>query len=273
LILIYLYSAKAYPSLAPDELTFTNLFWTYSTYKEPMNYISRSQHEKLLKDKRLEEEALLSGNYNKNDSLELSQGNQKDLLKENEAADVETDQELQSEEILSENAITENNDLSIIGSNNTYPLLNNVPVTYSQTVKEAEIVFNYIVKSQTNAKLTSSFPINLSPKLITSYLNLLVKKSHYNVVFDFYKNFIPKYNIKLSGWIFLNGLMVCYKHKKVDESWSIWKDWENWREEQSKEIEKIYDDEYDRKNAFKEIGITEKMEYETYKLMIKILSR
>src|SRR4051812_16959487 len=104
-----------------------------------MNYISRSQHEKMLKDKRLEEEALLSGNYKKNDSLELSQGNQKDLLKENEAADVETGQELQFEETLSENAITENNDLSI-GSNNTYPLLNNVPATYSQTVKEAEMV-------------------------------------------------------------------------------------------------------------------------------------
>ncbi|RIA94638.1 hypothetical protein C1645_545940, partial [Glomus cerebriforme] len=266
LLVTMMQSSKIDPSLAPDELTFTNLFWTYSTYKEPMNYISRSQHEKILKDKQLEKEVLSSENDNKNYSLGLSQDHQKELLEEK----VETNQESRSELIISEetqseNTILENRDLLILGST-TYPLLNNIPVTISQTVKEAEMVFNYIITSKANI-------INLSPKLIISYFNILIKKSNYHNVFNFYKNFIPKNNIKLNGWIFLNGLMVCYKHKRVDESWSIWRDWENWRTEQIKEIEKNYKDEYDKNNLFKNIGITEKMEYEIYKLMIKTLAR
>lgn len=270
--LIYFYRAKTDPSITPDELTFTNLFWTYSTYKEPMNYISRNQNEKLSGSKQLEAADLSSESDNKMGS---SHEHHKVLLK-NE--DLETNnQELRSEltiseEARSEDTISGNHDLLMIGSN-TYPLLNNVPVTISQTVKEAEMIFNHIITSRTDGKMISSFPINLSSKLITSYLNILVKKSSYNKVFEFYKNFIPKYNIQLNGWIFLNGLMVCYKHKRVDESWSIWRDWENWRKEQRREIEEIFDDEHDKKNLFKKFGITEKMDYEIYKLMIKILAR
>ncbi|GBB87467.1 hypothetical protein RclHR1_13940005 [Rhizophagus clarus] len=274
LLVTMIQRAKTDPSITPDELTFTNLFWTYSTYKEPMNYISRSQNEELSRSKQLEAADLPSERDNKMGS---SHEHHKALLKKNDDVETENNQEMRSELTISgktrsEGAISGNNDLLIIGSD-TYPLLNNVPVTISQTVKEAEMIFNHIITSRTDGKMISSFPINLSSKLITSYLNILIKKSSYNKVFDFYKSFILKNNIQLNGWIFLNGLMVCYKHKRVDESWSIWKDWENWRKEQSRKIEKIYDDEHDRKNSFKKFGITEKMDYEIYKLMIKILAR
>ncbi|POG62515.1 hypothetical protein GLOIN_2v1785244 [Rhizophagus irregularis DAOM 181602=DAOM 197198] len=273
LLITMMQRVKTDPLLTPDELTFTNLFWTYSTYKEPMNYINRSQNGRLSESKQLKVADLSSETDNK---IGLSHENHKVLLR-NEDTETENNQELRSEltiseETLSEDTNSRNHDLLIVGSD-TYPFFNNVPVTVSQTVKEAEMIFNHIITSQTNAKITSSFPINLSPKLVISYLNILVKKSKYNKVFDFYKNFIPKYNIQLNGWIFLNGLTVCYKHKRVEESWSIWRDWENWRKEQSREIKKIYDDEHDRKNSFKKIGMTEKMEYEIYKLMIKILAR
>ncbi|CAI2168348.1 16642_t:CDS:2 [Funneliformis geosporum] len=317
LLISMIRSSKTYPSLTPDEYTFTNLFWTYSTYKEPMNYISRDQREEILRNKQLEAEAeakhLLSGVENKDNSLKLSQGQQIDqrgLLDENEIADMKTHllsgfenkdvalefsqvqqidqkcpldenkildlkthQGLQSELEISngsqqEKAISENKDLLIIGSG-TYPLLRNVPVTYAQTVTEAEMIFNYIITSQTT-EMTTSFSTTLSPKLITSYLGVLIKKARYPSVFDFYQNLIPKFNVKLNGWIFLSILDVCYKHKRVDEAWSIWKDWENWREQQN---EKVYENEYVRKKAFKEIGMTSEMEYKTYRSMIKILAR
>ncbi len=242
-----------------------------------MNYISRSQREKILKDKQLEAETLSSEIENENESLELSQKHQIDqigLLDDNEISDMKIQEELQSKLIISnetqqENAISESKDLLMIGSD-TYPLLHNMPTTYAQTVREAAMIFNYVLRLQTNETTMLSSPITLSPKLITSYLSILIKKFRYSSVFDFYQNIIPKYNVKLNGWIFLSILNVCYKHKRVDESWSVWQDWENWRKEQNK---KIYKDEYDKKKAFKEVGINEKMEYETYKLMIRILAR
>jgi hypothetical protein len=266
--LFNLFRAKTDPSLTPDDLTFTNLFWAYSTYKEPMNYISKSQNEKLSRSKQLEATDLSSENDYK---LRLAHEHHKVLITETENNQGLRSELTISEETRPEDTISGNHDLLIIGSD-TYPLLNNVPATISQTVKEAEMIFNHIIISQTTVKMTSTFSKNLSSKLIISYLNILVKKSSYDKVFDFYKSFIPKYNIQLNGWIFLNELMACYKHKRVDESWGIWQDWENWRKEQSKEIEKIYD-EHDRKNSFKKFGITEKMEYEIYKQMIKILAR
>ncbi|CAG8505282.1 8833_t:CDS:2 [Funneliformis mosseae] len=313
LLISMIRSAKTYPSLAPDEYTFTNLFWTYSTYREPMNYISRDQREEILKNKQLDAEAdaeallsggnslefsqrhqidqrdlldeneiadmkthLLSGVENKDNSLELSQGqpiDQRELLDKDEIVEMNTHQELQSELVIAngaqrENGISENKDLVMIGSG-TYPLLRNVPVTYAQTVTEVEMIFNYIITSQTK-ETTAPFPITLSPQLITSYLGVLIKKARYPSVFDFYQNIIPKLNVELNGWIFLSILDVCYKHKRVDESWRIWKDWENWREQQN---EKIYENDYVRKKAFKEIGMTSEMEYKIYRSMIKILAR
>ncbi|RHZ88526.1 hypothetical protein Glove_22g22 [Diversispora epigaea] len=259
-------------SLAPDDTTFTNLFWVYGVHKEQKN-------SNLIKNLTSSQSpSPLSPSTLPSSSFEEVNDYDDDLLIDEDEIDNNNDKIIFKED---------NHDLLTIGSH-VYPLLKNFPLTHKQVLIESDILFSYIIsltnKNHDNKNIGNDNNNNdiikntqisyISSRLFNSYLTVIEKKGQLQEVLDHYKDTIPKYNIELDGWIFLTLLNACYRHKKVEFAWSIWQDWQIWWKLKKQDlviIQKLNN--HDQRKEFKRLGLTKDIEYDTYKLMINILAR
>ncbi|CAG8589717.1 5728_t:CDS:10, partial [Gigaspora rosea] len=238
LLIAMMQRAQQNPSLTPNLATFSNLFLTYSAYKISNQPIKQLKHE---------------NNESSHTTLSMSIG----LIETN-----------------SNNLLSKYKDHLLAIGSDIYPLLPNPPITQKQILVESTILFKYIlsiIEPFDSTSLSTTKFSRITPMLFNSYLSVFEKNAYFHRTLDLYRNVVPKYNIELNGWIFITMLRSCYKHKKIEEAWSIWQDWKTWWETRMNDINNL--DELEKLKELRRLGMTKDEEYNIYKEMIHILAR
>ncbi|KAF0524781.1 TPR-like protein [Gigaspora margarita] len=265
LLISMMQSARQNPSLTPNLATFSNLFLAYSAYK-----ISNQPIKQLKQENNESSHTTLSMSIVDDDNFENNDNdNDHNIISEEIINNTESLVETNSNNLLSKYK----DHLLVIGSD-IYPLLPNPPITQKQILVESTILFKYIlyiIEPFDTISLSTTKFSRITPMLFNSYLSVFEKNAYFHRTLDLYRSIVPKYNIELNGWIFITMLRSCYKHKKIEEAWSIWQDWKTWWENRMNDINNL--DELEKLKELRRLGMTKEEEYNIYKEMIHILAR
>ncbi|CAG8541676.1 1108_t:CDS:2, partial [Cetraspora pellucida] len=271
LLISMMRSAQQNPSLAPNLATFSNLFLVYSSHKISNQPVKQPRQENKESSRNtLSMPTVEEDNKNQIESIQRDENDDDHhIFSEEEIINTENLVETSTENMLSKYK----NHLLVIGSD-IYPLLPNPPTTQKQILVESTILFKYIlsiIESSDSISLPITKFSRITPILFNSYLSVFEKNAYFHRTLDLYQNVIPKYNIELNSWIFITMLRLCYKHKKIEEAWSIWQDWKIWWKDRMDEMNGL--NELEQLKEFRRLGMTKELEYNVYKEMIHILAR
>ncbi|KAG9306132.1 hypothetical protein G9A89_016036 [Geosiphon pyriformis] len=113
--------------------------------------------------------------------------------------------------------------------------------------------------------------VTITPFLIDAYLNVVVRKGDFQTAVSVYTDVFSNFKLEHTGWTFIAMLRACFRHRRLDDASRIWKDWIIWWKEQSTMYQNI--DTHKREIKFKAIGHTIDVRYQAYRSMINTLAR
>ncbi|RUS14838.1 hypothetical protein BC937DRAFT_93250 [Endogone sp. FLAS-F59071] len=240
---------KGEEALAPDDITYSNLMWCYASYRPPG--IPRNGQT----GERTRQREVIT-------TIEKPpRGSQGD-------------------------ASSPTADLAVISP--TYPLLPKQPVTRAEILEEADSIFAYLSSSSSSS---SSFPSSITnntispPPLTSSFLNayLSTHGTHQRPIraLEIYTDLYSRHGLTHDGHSFVHALDVCYQIKDAEMAWKVWEEAEKWWEEVEGREAAVEDTEENvevkrkarKTKEYADIGFTEELRYERYKLMVNTLAR
>lgn len=236
---------KGEEALTPDEITYSNLMWCYASYRPPRTPGNGQTGERT---------------------------RQREIITTIEKSPSESQGDASSPTA----------DLAVISP--TYPLLPKQPVTRVEILEEADSIFAYLSSSSSSSSSITNNIIS-PPPLTSSFLNayLSTHGTHQRSIraFEIYNDLYSRHGLAHDGHSFIHALEVCYQIKDAEMAWKIWEEAEKWWEEVEGKEAAVEDTEEKvgvkrkirKTKEYADIGFTEEMRYERYKLMVNTLAR
>ncbi|ORZ20406.1 hypothetical protein BCR42DRAFT_488925 [Absidia repens] len=183
----------------PDYRSFTNLFWCYANYDPPSSSIPKS-----------------SSSSSSSSSSPTSSSSSSSPTSSSSSSPTSS---LSSSPTLSSS--------SLVSSTANLLIPHNLPARRSAVVSEATTIFNFMVQQQ------QSSPIEMTPALLTAYLNMHVMQQQTQDCVSIYDTLFSTHDASPNANTFKVMLRHCYQTKNSGLAWRIWDDYKAFLEQRA----------------------------------------